>query len=171
VLRGKWLLGNIFGTPPPAPPADVPALPDRGEAGERASVRERLEVHRRNPACAGCHASIDPLGFTLETFDATGAWRELDEGAAIDASAALPDGTRIDGLPGLRELLLERREQFVRTVTEKLLTYALGRGIEHYDLPAVRGIVREAAANDYRWSAIILGIASSTPFQMRSSES
>ena len=171
VLRGKWLLENIFGTPPPPPPADVPALPDRGEAGERVSVRERLEAHRRNPACAGCHASIDPLGFTLETFDATGAWRAVDEGAAIDASATLPDGTRIAGLPGLRALLLDRREQFVRTVAEKLLTYALGRGIEHYDMPAVRAIVREAAANEYRWSAIVLGIVRSTPFQMRSSES
>ena len=171
VLRGKWLLENIFGTPPPPPPPDVPALPDRGEAGEPASVRERLEAHRRNPACAGCHASIDPLGFTLETFDATGAWRAEDEGAAIDASAELPDGVRIAGLPGLRALLLDRREQFVRTVTEKLLTYALGRGVEHYDMPAVRGIVREAAASGYSWSEIVLGIVRSTPFQMRSSES
>ena len=171
VLRGKWLLENIFGTPPPPPPADVPALPERGADGEHATVRERLEAHRRSPACAGCHASIDPLGFTLESFDATGAWRAVDEGAAIDPSAVLPDGTRIAGLAGLRELLHDRREQFVRTVTEKLLTYALGRGIEHYDMPAVRGIVREAAENDYRWSAIVLGIARSAPFQMRSSQS
>ena len=170
VLRGKWLLEKILGTPPPPPPAEVPSLPDRGAAGERASVRERLEAHRSNPACAACHASIDPLGFALEGYDGTGAWRTVDDGAAIDPSGALPDGTRIDGLPGLRALLLERREQFVRTVTEKLLTYALGRGIEHYDMPVVRGIVREAAADDYRWSAIILGIAGSTPFRMRSAE-
>ena len=170
VLRGKWLLENILGTPPPPPPAEVPALPDRGAAGEHVSVRERLEAHRRNPACAACHASIDPLGFALERYDGTGAWRTVDDGAAIDASGALPDGARFEGLPGLRALLLNRREQFVRTVTEKLLTYALGRGIEHYDMPVVRGIVREAAANDYRWSAIVLGIARSTPFQMRSAE-
>ena len=170
VLRGKWLLENILGTPPPPPPAEVPALPDRGAEGERVSVRERLEAHRRNPACAACHASIDPLGFALERYDGTGAWRTVDDGAAIDASGALPGGARFEGLPGLRALLLDRREQFVRTVTEKLLTYALGRGIEHYDMPVVRGIAREAAANDYRWSAIVLGIARSTPFQMRSTE-
>ncbi|MYI75656.1 MAG: DUF1585 domain-containing protein [Acidobacteria bacterium] len=134
-------------------------------------MRERLEAHRNNPACAACHASIDPLGFTLERFDATGARRTLDEGAVIDASGTLPGGTTIEGLSGLRALLLDRREQFVRTVTEKLLTYALGRGIEHYDLPVVRGIVREAAANEYRWSAIIMGIVRSTPFQMRSTKS
>ena len=171
VLRGKWLLENIFGTPPPPPPPDVPALPDRGEGGQHASVRERLEAHRKNPACAACHAAIDPLGFTLEMFDATGAWRTVDEGTAIDASGALPDGTKVEGLSGLRTLLLRRRERFVYTVTEKLLTYALGRGIEYYDLPVIRGIVREAAGNDYRWSAIILGVAKSTPFQMRRAES
>ena len=170
VLRGKWLLEKILGTPPPPPPAEVPSLPDSGAEGERASVRERLEAHRRNPACAACHASIDPLGFALERYDGTGAWRTVDDGAAIDPSGALPDGTRFEGLPGLRALLLDRREQFVRTVTEKLLTYALGRGIEYYDMPVVRGIVSDAAANDYRWSAIILGIAGSAPFQMRSAE-
>ncbi|MXY17829.1 MAG: DUF1592 domain-containing protein [Acidobacteria bacterium] len=171
VLRGKWLLENILGTPPAPPPPEVPSLPERGEGGGHATVRERLEAHRNNPACAACHASIDPLGFTLERFDATGARRTLDEGAVIDASGTLPGGTTIEGLSGLRALLLDRREQFVRTVTEKLLTYALGRGIEHYDLPVVRGIVREAAANEYRWSAIIMGIVRSTPFQMRSTKS
>ena len=171
VLRGKWLLENIFGTPPPPPPPDVPALPSRGEGGTRASVRERLEAHRQNPVCAACHAVIDPLGFTLEMFDATGAWRTVDEGAAIDASGALPDGTKIEGLSGLRTFLLQRREQFVRTVTEKLLTYALGRGIEYYDAPTIRRIVREAAVSDYRWSAIIVEMAKSVPFQMRISAS
>ncbi len=171
VLRGKWLLENILGTPPAPPPPEVPSLPERGEGGGHATVRERLEAHRNNPACAACHASIDPLGFTLERFDATGARRTLDEGAVIDASGTLPGGATIEGLSGLRALLLDRREQFVRTVTEKLLTYALGRGIEHYDLPVVRGIVREAAANEYRWSAIIMGIVQSTPFQMRSTKS
>ena len=171
VLRGKWLLENILGTPPAPPPPEVPSLPERGESGEHATVRERLEAHRRNPACAACHASIDPLGYTLERFDATGARRTLDEGAAIDASGTLPGGATIEDLSGLRALLLDRREQFVRTVTEKLLTYALGRGIEHYDLPVVRGIVRDAAPSGYRWSGIILGIVRSTPFQMRSSVS
>ena len=171
VLRGKWLLENILGTPPAPPPPEVPSLPERGEGGGHAPVRERLEAHRNNPACAACHASIDPLGFTLERFDATGARRTRDEGAVIDASGTLPNGATIDGLSGLRALLLDRREQFVRTVTEKLLTYALGRGIEHYDLPIVRGIVRQASANEYRWSAIIMGIVRSTPFQMRSTKS
>ncbi len=171
VLRGKWLLENILGTPPPPPPPDVPALPDRGEGGKLASVRERLEQHRRNPACAVCHAPMDPLGFALENFDAIGGWRASEAGASIDASGALPNGNHFEGLAGLRSVLLSQREQFVRTVTEKLLTYALGRGVEYYDLPEVRTITREATASDYRWSSIILGIVKSTPFQMRRSES
>ena len=169
VLRGKWLLENIVGNPPPPPPPDVPALPDRGEDGKLATVRERLEHHRKNPACAVCHAPMDPLGFALENFDAIGGWRSTDAGAAIDASGALPGGSRFAGPAGLREVLLGQREQFVRTVAEKLLMYALGRGVEYYDLPVVRKITREAAASDYRWSSIVLGIVKSTPFQMRRS--
>jgi mono/diheme cytochrome c family protein len=169
VLRGKWLLENILGNPPPPPPPDVPALPERGEGGKLASVRERLEHHRKNPACAVCHAPMDPLGFALENFDAIGGWRSTDAGAAIDASGALPGGKHFEGPAGLRQVLLGQREQFVRTVTEKLLMYALGRGVDYYDLPVIRKITRDAASNDYRWSSIILGIVKSTPFQMRRS--
>ncbi len=171
VLRAKWVLENLLGTPPPPPPADVPGLPDSGEHGEPQTVRERLAQHRRNPVCASCHAPLDPLGFALENFDAVGEWRTHDAGLPVDASGVLADGTRVDGPAELRAALAARREQFVETFTEKLLTYALGRGLEAYDRPVVRAIVREAAAGDYRWSAIILGIARSTPFQMRRSES
>ena len=172
VLRGHWLLEQMLGAPPPPPPPDVPALPDRGAGGRPASVRERLEQHRDNPVCASCHAPMDPLGFALENFDAIGKWRATGAGGGpIDASGAFPDGTGFDGLAGLKAVLLSRHEQFVRTVTEKLATYALGRGLEHYDMPAVRRILREAAASDYTWSSLVLGIVESTPFQMRRSES
>ena len=172
VLRGHWLLEHLLGAPPPPPPPDVPALPDRGEGGRPASVRERLERHRENAVCASCHAPMDPLGFALEHFDAIGRWRASGEaGGPIDASGVFPDGTTFRGLGGLQAVLLDRREQFARTVTEKLTTYALGRGLEHYDMPAVRRIVGEAAADDYRWSSLVLGIVSSLPFQMRRSES
>ena len=172
VVRGKWVLENILGTPPPPPPPDVPDLPERADDGTVASLRARLEAHRANPVCSNCHARMDPLGFALENFDAVGKWRDKGvAGTRIDPSGTLPDGTAFDGFPGLRDILLERREEFVTTVTEKLLTYALGRGVEHYDRPAIRAIVREAAANDYRWSSLILGIARSLPFQMRRSDS
>ena len=172
VLRGHWLLQQMLGSPPPPPPPDVPALPDRGEGGRPASVRERLEQHRANPVCANCHAPMDPLGFALEHFDAIGKWRATGEGGGpIDASGVYPDGTGFEGLAGLKAMLLGRHEQFVWTVTEKLATYALGRGLEHYDMPAVRAIIRGAAADDYTWSSLVLGIVESTPFQMRSSES
>jgi hypothetical protein len=171
VLRGKWLLENILGTPPPPPPADVPALKDKGPNGERQSVRERLEEHRRNPACATCHAEMDPLGFALENFDAVGAWRAVDEGRTpIDASASLSGGATFEGLAGLRTLLLERRDQFVGTVAERLLSFGLGRGIEFYDRPAVRQILRDASAGQDRWSALLLAIVRSAPFQMRRAE-
>ena len=172
VLRGKWLLANVLGTPPPPPPADVPDLPDRGEGGVTATVRDRLEMHRENPACAACHAPMDPLGLALENYDATGRWRSQDVGGLpIDASGTFPDGTRFEGPSGLRELLLQRREQFVGTVTEKLLAYALGRGPEHYDRPVVRGIRRNASFDNYRWSSVIVGIVKSPPFRMRRSRS
>ena len=168
VLRGKWLLDTILGAPPPSPPADVPALPERGEGGRTTSVRERLERHRQAPACATCHASIDPPGFALEQFDGLGAWRTADEfGNPIDATATMPNGRTVAGMAGLRALLLERPEQFAGTVTEKLLSYALGRGLEHVDKPTVRAVVRHAAADDYRWSALIAGIVKSPAFLMR----
>jgi len=172
VLRGQWLLEHILGAPPPPPPPDVPGLPDEGESGRWASVRERLEQHRKNPVCANCHAPMDPLGFALEHFDAIGQWRASGEtGAPIDASGLFPDGTEFYGLAGLKKVLLNEHEQFVQTVTEKLTTYALGRGVQYYDMPAVRSIIREAAPHDYRWSSLVLGIVKSTPFQMRRSES
>jgi mono/diheme cytochrome c family protein len=168
VLRGKWLLDTILGAPPPSPPADVPALPERGEGGRTATVRERLERHRQAPACATCHASIDPPGFALEQYDGLGGWRTADEyGNPVDATATLPSGRRVEGMAGLRAWLLERPEQFAGTVTEKLLSYALGRGLEHADKPTVRAVVREAAADDYRWSALVAGIVKSPAFLMR----
>ena len=172
VVRGKWILENVLGTPPPPPPPDVPELPEREESGEPASLRARLEAHRANPVCSGCHARMDPLGFALENFDAVGRWRDTDDGGApIDTAGVLPDGAAFDGLPALRDVLHGRRAEFVATVTEKLLTYALGRGVEPHDRPAIRAIVREASDDDYRWSSIIVGIARSLPFQMRRSES
>lgn len=168
VLRGKWLLDTLLGAPPPSPPPDVPALPDRGVDGRPAGVRERLERHRQSPQCASCHAMIDPPGFALEQFDGLGAWRTVDElGNAIDASSVMPDGTRIEGLAGLRTFLLQRPERFVSTVVERLLAYALGRGLEYHDQPTVRAIVRESAASDYRWSALVWGVASSAEFLTR----
>jgi len=171
VLRGKWLLENVFGAPPPAPPPDIPALAENTGTRTPTSVRERLETHRRNPACAACHDRMDPLGFALEHFDPIGGWRTTDARRPIDASAVLPDGTRLEGAAGLRSFLLSRSDQFVRTVTEKLLTYALGRDIEHFDAPVVRQIIRTAGADDYRWSSVILEIVKSMPFQMRRAES
>ena len=171
VLRGKWILMNILGTPPPDPPADVPAL-EEDEVGNHSkadTVRARLAQHRRNPVCAGCHAMIDPPGFALENFDAVGRWRDVDDAfRPIDASGTLPDGTGFDGVVGFRNALAAAPERFVTNVTEKLLTYALGRGLEPYDMPAVRRIVREAAP-DYRLGDVILGITESIPFQMRRS--
>ncbi len=170
VLRGHWLMENILGTPPPPPPPDVPALTENSE-GKPQSMRERMEQHRRNPVCATCHVRMDPLGFALEHFDAIGKLRIDDAGAPIDASGAFPDGTRFEGLEGLQKLLLNQREEFVSTVTEKLLTYALGRSVAYFDRPAIRKIVRDAATDDYRWSSIILGIVRSTPFRMKRSAS
>ena len=170
VLRGKWVLENILGTPPPPPPPDVPALAETTGDDKPLTMRQRMEAHRANPACASCHAQMDPLGFALENFDAIGGWRATEAGSPIDASGALPDGTQFEGASGLRSILLERREEFVMNVTEKLLTYAMGRGVEYYDAPAIRTIMRESAPSDYRWSSLIMGIVKSTPFQMRRSE-
>ena len=169
VLRGKWVLENILGTPPPAPPPNVPALKDRGEDGKIKSVRESMEAHRANPVCASCHSRMDPIGFALENYNAIGQWRTT-EGAAntpIDTSGTLPDGTKFNGPAELREIFASRPDQLANTVTEKLLTYAMGRGVEYYDEPAVRKILREAAPDGYRWSSLIFGIVNSEPFQMR----
>ena len=167
VLRGKWVLENILGTPPPPPPQDVPDIEENHPSQEARSLRARLEAHRRNPTCASCHRVMDPLGFALENFDGLGQWREKEPGGAIDPTGQLADGTPIDGPVALRKAVLERRDMFVRTLTEKLMTYALGRGIELDDKPLVRKVAREAAARDYRWSAIVLGIVWSAPFQMK----
>ena len=145
VIRGKWILENLLGSPPPLPPPDVPPLEENPNAGAGASVRERIEKHRPNPACAGCHKIMDPIGLALENFDAIGRWRTRDEGVAIDASAQLVDGTAIDGPAGLRKALLERPEAFVATLTEKLLMYGVGRETKYYDMPAVRAVMREAS--------------------------
>ncbi len=166
VLRGKWLLANILGAPPAPPPADVPSLKDAGQEGQPRSLRDRMETHRSNPACAGCHQRMDPLGFALENFDALGKWRTVADGEKVNASASLPDGTTFEGIVGLRNLLTNHKDDYVRTVSEKLLAYSIGRGIEYYDSPAVRKIARESAASDYRWSSLVLGIVRSTPFSM-----
>ena len=168
VTRGKWILENIIGAPPPPAPPDVPELEDESADGQVLSMRERMEQHRKNPSCAVCHAQMDPLGLALENFDAVGRWRALSEAAApIDASGILPDGTRFDGPQGLRTVLESRAEEFVTTLTEKLLTYAVGRGMELADAPVVRQIVRDAARDDYRFSSLILGVVDSKPFRMR----
>ena len=171
VLRGKWLLENLLGAPSPPPPPDIPELDEPGERAAPTTMRERMARHRASPACATCHAKIDPLGFALENFDAVGRWRSREEGAGtpIDASGALPDGAPFDGPAAFREALLREpwAAEFATTVTEKLMTYALGRGLEHYDAPAVRRILRDAEPGDYRWSSLILGVVESVPFQMR----
>jgi mono/diheme cytochrome c family protein len=169
VLRGKWLLNNIFGLPVPPPPPGVDTnLAENKPGAVPASIRERLAQHRRDPGCASCHSVIDPLGFALENFDAIGGWRDKDEsGRVVDATGTTASGATVEGLAGLRAALLEQPEQFPRTVTEKLLAYALGRRLDYYDRPAVRKIVRDAAATDYRWSSIILGIVNSPAFLTR----
>ena len=168
VLRGKWVLENLLGTPPPLPPPDVPSLEETTTAGKTLSMREAMEQHRTNPVCASCHRLMDPPGFALEQFDAVGRYRTRSESnTEIDASGVLPDGTAFDGAAGLREALLRRPGLFVTTLTEKLLTYALGRGVEYYDAPAIRAITRAAAGENNRLSSLILGIITSQPFQMR----
>jgi hypothetical protein len=167
VVRGKWILENLLGTAPPSPPPGVPPLKPPSFATKVLSVRERMIDHRRNPPCAGCHAMMDPLGLALENFDAVGKWRALDEsGGPIDASGAMPDGTKFDGPDGLRQALMGS-DRFVMTLTEKLMTYALGRGVEYYDEPAVRDIVRNASRDDFRLVSLIRGVVQSVPFQMR----
>jgi len=169
VLRGKWLLDNMFGTPPPPPPPGVNTTLDEPTGGALPpTIRERLAKHRTNAVCSTCHSAIDPPGFALENFDAIGAWRSTDEsGQPVDSTATLVSGATVRGLAGLRALLLEQPGQFPATVTSKLMAYALGRRLEYYDRPAVRQIVRDAAAHDYRWSSLVMGIVKSPAFQMR----
>ena len=171
VLRGKWLLDNIFGVYVPPPPANVDTtLPEIRPGTVPPTIRERLAQHRTNPVCSSCHSVIDPPGFALENFDAIGGWRSVDEsGRPVDAVGTTVSGAPVEGLSGLRALLLQRPDQFPSTVTEKLLAYALGRRLDYYDRPAVRSIVRSAAAQDYRWSSLILGIVNSPTFLMRGS--
>ena len=168
VLRGKWVLENLLGAPPPPPPPNVPPLEENEPGAAPKSLRERMEQHRSNPVCASCHAPLDPIGFVLENFDAVGKWRDADGGVEIDAATTLADGTEIANLESYRRFLLDtRRQDVLRTVVEKLLAYGLGRGLEYYDAPIVRKIVRDATSQNYQWSSIIMGIVESTPFQMR----
>jgi mono/diheme cytochrome c family protein len=166
VSRGLWVLDNLLGMPPPPPPGNVPDLEEAGDDGRKRSIREQMEVHRSNPACAACHVRMDPLGFAMEQFDPIGKWRTTSAGLPIDPLATFPDGTRIDGVRGVRTLVTTRRDQYVETFTAKLLTYALGRLVDYRDQPAIRKIAREAAARDHRWSDIIIGIVKSAPFRM-----
>jgi len=168
VIRGHWILANLAGAPPPPPPPNVPSLDDNNVAASL-PIRERLAAHRKNPSCAGCHDVMDPVGFALENFDAIGRWRTSEEHRPIDASGGLPDGSTFQDVAGLERALLARPELFAETLSEKLLIFALGRGVEYYDAPAVREIVRRARADHYRFSSLMLGIVNSTPFQMRKS--
>ena len=169
VLRGAWVLEKIIGTHPPQPPPGVEGLVENVDGELATTVRERLEAHRTNPSCSGCHSVLDPLGYALENFDAVGRWREKDReaGTVIDSSGVLADGTPVDGPVALRQALTERPEQFVQTLTERLMTYALGRSLDYRDMPTVRAIVRQAAAENYRFSAIVWGIVTSEQFLMQ----
>jgi len=166
VQRGKWILTNLLGIPPTPPPPNVPALKENGE-GKQLSLRERMEQHRADPVCAGCHRVMDPIGFALENFDAVGQWRTADDGSAIDPSGTLYNGTKVDGPVALRNMLASHPELFVGVMTEKLLTYALGRGVQYYDMPAVRKIVHDSAAHDFRFSSLVAGTVESVPFEMK----
>jgi mono/diheme cytochrome c family protein len=167
VERGKWVLTNLLGVPPQPPPPNIPALEEASVNGKVLSLRERMEKHRASPVCAGCHKAMDPIGFALESFDGIGRWRNTEDGARIDTSGTLFNGATVDGVVGLRQNLVAQPEIFVGVMTEKMLTYALGRGLEYYDMPAVRRIVRDAKSRDFHFSSIVLGIARSTPFQMK----
>ena len=169
VVRGKWVLENLLSAAPPPPPANIPALKTEGdEPGTALSMREAMSKHRANPSCAVCHVRMDPIGFSMENFDAVGRWRDRDAASAIDASGVLPNGTRFEGVGGLKKILLDDKDQFVTTVAEKLLMYALGRNLQYYDQPAVRAIVRDAAPSNYTLTSLVLGVVKSTPFELRS---
>jgi len=166
VLRGKWILENVLGAPPPPPPPDVPTLEDKADFSAK-GLRAALEKHRENAACASCHSRLDPLGFSLENYDAIGKFRAQEGGAEIDASGSMPNGSIVRGPGDLKKILLERQDDFVECIAEKMLTYSIGRGLQHFDLPAVRQIRRETARNGYRFSSLALAIVNSVPFQMR----
>lgn len=166
VIRGHFVLANLVGAPPPPPPPNVPALEDN-TVSSLLSMHERLQQHRTNAACANCHQHMDPVGLSLENFDAVGRWRKTDAGETISATGGWIDGSEFSGVSGLEQALLDRPELFVRTLVEKLLTFGLGRGVEHYDAPAVRQIVRDVRADDYRFSRLIVAIVQSPPFRMR----
>lgn len=171
VLRGKYVLQNLLASPPPPPPPNVPALKTEGKnPGETLTMRQAMEQHRANPACASCHARMDPIGFAMEQFDAVGRWRDTDDGKPIDVSGVLPDGSHFDGIAGLKQMLIRDPNRFVGALTQKLMMYAIGRNVQYYDLPAVRQIVREAAQDNYQFSSLVLGVAESVPFQMRLSQ-
>jgi hypothetical protein len=167
VVRGKWILDNLLGMPPPAPPAVVPALEPAGDDGRTRTMREQMEAHRKSPVCASCHKLMDPFGLALENFDAVGAWRTQESGAPINATTTLLDGTKVDGVDELRAALLKRPENIVGTIVERLLTYGLGRGVEARDMPTVRRITHDMARQNYRFSSLVTGIVTSAPFQMR----
>jgi hypothetical protein len=168
VQRGKWVLENLLGAAPPPPPPDIPALPEHAKDGKLLTMRQQMEQHRANPTCASCHSRMDPIGFSLENYDGIGAWRTKDSGSDIDATGKMPDGATFQGPAGLKKLLLTaHRDEFIETFTEKLMTYALGRGIEHYDRPAMRAIIRDAAKQNTTIPAVISALVKSPQFQMR----
>ena len=172
VNRGKWVLENLLAAPPPPPPPDVPALKTEGNAtGKPLTMREAMLQHRANPVCASCHARMDPIGFAMENFDPVGRWRDRDAGGAIDTSGVFPDGQTFEGMAGLKAALLRRPEEFVSTVTEKLLMYGLGRNVQYFDQPVVRAIVRDSARSNYSFASLVVGVAKSAPFQMRETQS
>jgi hypothetical protein len=166
VVRGFWVLETLLGMPPPPPPPDIPDLKTVTDDGRPLSMRAQMERHRESPSCSVCHVRMDPLGFSLENFDAIGRWRQVSGGVPVDASSVFPDGTPINGVTGLRAFVVKHQDSYVHTFVSKMLTYALGRHVDYRDQPAIRDIVRNAAASNYRWSAIIQGIVSSTPFMM-----
>jgi hypothetical protein len=167
VNRGKWVLENLLSAPPPPPPPNVPALKTEGNTGKTLTMRDAMIQHRANPACASCHARMDPIGFAMENFDAIGRWRDQDAGNPIDASGAFPGGEKFDGMAGLKAALLSHPEEFVSTITEKLMMYAIGRNVQYYDRPAIRAIIKQAARNNYTFASLVRGVVESAPFQMR----
>jgi hypothetical protein len=168
VLRGKYVLDNLLSAPPPPPPPDVPALTTESrESGEALSMREAMVQHRANPVCASCHAAMDPIGFSMENFDAIGRWRDTDAGGPVDTAGVFPGGRQFTGVTGLKTILLEQPEQFVHAMAERLLMFATGRNVQYYDAPAIRGIVRDAATSDYAFRSLVTGVVESAPFQMR----
>jgi hypothetical protein len=167
VQRGKWILTNLLGIPPTPPPPGVPELKENAEGAKPLSLRERMEAHRADAVCAGCHKVMDPIGFALENFDGIGRWRNTDDGVKIDPTGKLFNGMQVSGPVALREMLTSRPDVFAGVMTERMLTYALGRGLEYYDMPAVRKIVRDAASKNYKFSALVMGVVTSAPFQTK----